>query len=296
MRKVAYLTMRDPGDFVTDFHLSYEPMAALGWQVEAIDWRSVVDWNDFDAVYICTPWDYPEHLPQFLDVLAHIDASRALLVNDLSLVHWTLEKTYLRDLARLGCDIVPSTWYDNFESADAAQFFALHRTDKVVIKPTIGANAKDTFVLSKPIDEALLQMLQRVFSARAFFVQPFIESIRTTGEYSLFFFNAAYSHAIRKTPRAGDFRVQEEHGADIMPVQPPEALLVAAEALFRRIQPRPTYGRGDWVCDADGRYLLMELELIEPSLYLRTDSGAATRFARAFDQRFEIFAGKRTAG
>ncbi len=81
----------------------------------------------------------------------------------------------------------------------------------------------------------------------AFFVQPFIEAIQSEGEYSLFFFNGEYSHAILKTPKAGDFRVQEEHGADIEAVQPPEALLDTARELFASIEPLPTYGRGDWV-------------------------------------------------
>ncbi len=296
MKKIAYLTMEDMGDFVTDFHLSFEPIAKLGWKVETVAWRSDVDWNVFDAVYICTPWDYPEYLPQFLDVLANIESSRALLINDLALVNWTLEKTYLRDVEKRGSDIVPSTWYDNFESADPVDFFAGHRTNKVVIKPTVGANAKDMFVLSDPVDEELLQILRQTFSERAFFIQPFIEAIQTEGEYSLFFLNGEYSHAILKTPKAGDFRVQEEHGADISAVQPPKALLETAHALFSTIEPLPTYGRGDWVRRSDGRYLLMELELIEPSLYLRTDSGAATRFAVALDQRFQEFASIRALG
>ena len=293
MKRVAYLTMEDMGDFVTDFHLSVEPMAALGWQVETVPWRSNPDWDEFDAVYICTPWDYPDYLPQFLDVLVSIESSQALLINDLSLVHWTMEKTYLRDIELRGGDIVPSTWYEGFESANPANFFAEHETGKVVIKPTIGANAKDTFVLADPVDDDILQMLRQVYSGRAFFVQPFIEAIKSEGEYSLFFFNGVYSHAILKTPKAGDFRVQEEHGADIKAVQPPKALLDTAHELFAAIEPLPVYGRGDWVRGPDGRYLLMELELIEPSLYLRTDSGAAARFARAFDERFQKFASKR---
>lgn len=295
MKRIAYLTMSDMGDFVTDFHLSIAPMQALGWQVETVAWRTAVDWNEFDAVYICTPWDYPDHASQFLEVLAEIDASGALLINDSALVHWTLEKTYLKDVESRGCDIVPSTWYDGFESADPSRMFAEHRTDRIVIKPAVGANAKDTFVLDSPIDDAMLGILQKTFAARAFLVQPFIENICTEGEFSLFFFNGEYSHAIQKTPKAGDFRVQEEHGADIRPVQPPRALLEAAQALFAGIEPLPTYGRGDWVRSADGGYLLMELELIEPSLYLRTDRGAAARFARALDERFKIFAGKRAA-
>lgn len=292
MKKVAFLTMEDMGDYVTDYHLSFTPLAELGWSVETAAWRSAVDWDDFDAVYICTPWDYPDYMTQFLEVLERIEASRALLINDLSLVHWSLEKTYLRDVERRGHDIVPSTWYKDFESASPAGFFADHHTEKVVIKPTVGANAKDSFVLSNPIDDDLLNLLRRTFTARAFFVQPFIEAIQTEGEYSLFFFNNEFSHAIQKVPKVGDFRVQEEYGADIKSVSPPDKLLKTAEALFNSIEPSPTYGRGDWVRGQDGRFLLMELELIEPSLYLRTDSGAAARFARAFDQRFEKFARK----
>lgn len=292
MKKVAYLTMQDMGDYVTDFHVSFGPMAALGWQVQTVPWRNPVDWNEFDAVYICTAWDYPEHLAEFLDVLGAIDASRALLVNDLRLVVWTLEKTYLRDIEESGGRIVPSTWFSAFDTGDVARFFASHDTDKVVIKPSVGANAKDTFVLTDPIPAEQLETLRSTFDNRSFFVQPFIENIQSEGEYSLFFFNGEYSHAILKTPEPGDFRVQEEHGADIKPIEAPAALLDTAITLFEWIEPMPVYGRGDWVRDADGNYLLMELELIEPSLYLHTDSGAAGRFAAAFDQRFEVFAGK----
>lgn len=288
--------MEDMGDYVTDFHLSIAPMKEIGWRVEPVAWRSAVDWDGFDAVYICTPWDYPKYMPQFLAVLDRIESSRALLINDLSLVHWTLEKDYLRDVEDRGHDIVPSTWYDSFESANPAEFFASHDSDRVVIKPTVGANAMDTFVLSAPLEDDVLDLLHKTFTGRPFFVQPFIEGIQTEGEYSLFFFNDEYSHAIQKVPKAGDFRVQEEHGADIHPVSPPDALLETAKTLFASIEPRPTYGRGDWVRGSDGRFLLMELELIEPSLYLRTDSGAAARFARAFDQRFEEFTRKRALG
>jgi glutathione synthase/RimK-type ligase-like ATP-grasp enzyme len=176
-----------------------------------------------------------------------------------------------------------------------ANLFAEHRSERIVIKPTVGANAKDTFVLTDPVGAEQLGELRQVFANRAFLVQPFIENIQREGEFSLFFFNGEYSHAIQKTPAAGDFRVQEEHGADISPVRPPDALLETASALFAQIGPLPPYGRGDCVRDADDRFLLMEFELIEPSLYLRTDRGAAARFARALDERFEVFTGKRAA-
>ena len=291
-RRVAYLVMDDMGDYVTDFHLSVAPLAELGWDVVEIPWRSEPEWDAFDAVYICTPWDYPKFPEEFLHVLEMIDASRALLLNELETVRWNLEKTYLKDVEARGDDIVPSSWYDDFAAADVPMFFDAHGVEKVVIKPTIGANAMDTFVLRHPVSDALLDRLARTFSERSFLVQPFIEAIHEEGEYSLFFFNGEYSHAIQKTPQKGDFRVQEEHGATITPVAPPEGLHDVAARVFSHLEPLPVYGRGDWVRGPDGRFLLMELELIEPSLYLRTDSGAALRFARALDQRFEELTGK----
>jgi len=286
-RHVAYLTMADMGDFVTDFHLAIEPMERLGWAVSTVPWRSGVDWNAFDAVYICTPWDYPQHAGEFMDVLARIDASRAALCNDLAIVRWNLDKRYLRDIEARGDDIVPSAFYESFDAMPPSAIFRRHGDDRVVIKPVVGGNAADTFVIDATLDDTMRAMLAKTFDDRPFVVQPFIDNICTEGEYSLFFFSGAYSHAIRKVPKPGDFRVQEEHGAEILPVSPPEVLLEVGRRVFAHVDPMPVYGRGDWVRGADGRYLLMELELIEPSLYLRTDAGAALRFARAFDQWFE---------
>lgn len=291
-KRVAYLTMQDEVDYVTDYHLSYAPMQSLGWEVETVAWRADHDWNQFDAVYICSPWDYPQYIDEFRSVLQRIDSSRAVLLNDKAIVDWNLEKTYLRDVAARGDKIVPSSWYESFDPAAVRGFFAEHACDTVVIKPTIGANAQDAFVLNDPVDDALVAKLARVFKTKRFFVQPFIDNIQAEGEYSLFFFNGDYSHAILKTPKAGDFRVQEEHGAEIRACSPPGALLPVAHDVFSHIDPLPVYGRGDWVRGPDGRFLLMELELIEPSLYLRTDSDAATRFAVAFDQRFQELTGK----
>ena len=286
-KQCAYLTMQDPGDFVTDYDLSYEPMAALGWQVEAVAWQDpAINWASYDAVYICTPWDYPQHSDRFIEVLERIDNSTALLVNPMSLVHWTLGKTYLRDLEKRGAAIVPSLWYDDIDVTSIARWFDALGAAKLVIKPVIGGNATDTYVLEDPVDNELASHLAQTFNKRPFFVQPFIDAITTEGEYSLFFFSGEYSHAILKTPAAGDFRVQEEHGADILKVDAPESLLDTAVDVLSLVEPQPVYVRADFVRDEDGAFLLMELELIEPSLYLRMDDGAAARFAAAFDRHF----------
>jgi len=121
-------------------------------------------------------------------------------------------------------------------------------------------------------------------------VQPFISSIVESGEVSLFYFGGAFSHAIRKTPRQGDFRVQEEHGGTIVPWQPDEGVVAAGEQVLGAIEEQwpvrvPLYARIDFVDGFDqGAWLLMELEVIEPSMYFRMDDGASARFAKALNQ------------
>ncbi|MDX1517095.1 MAG: hypothetical protein R3288_09665 [Woeseiaceae bacterium] len=282
--RCAWLTMADPGDFVTDYHLGIAPMEALGWRVTTVNWRARNNrWDDYDAVYICTPWDYPEHISEFLDVLARIDGSRAILVNALELVHWSLVKSYLRDLESRGACIVPSRWHDDIDGAVIDGFFDALASDTVVVKPLIGANAADTFVVRRPVEPQLRQTLLTTFSGRRYIVQPFLDAVVSEGEYSLFYFGDEYSHAIVKTPKQGDFRVQEEHGADIVAVTPTPELIDVANGVLSLVAPQPVYARADFVRDARDRYCLMELELIEPSLYLRMDNGAPARFANAFD-------------
>ena len=280
-RRCAYLTMDDISNFVADSDTSFAPMAELGWEVEMVPWRSDVDWDDYDLVYICTPWDYQSDVGAFLDVLETIERSSAQLVNSLELVRWNLEKTYLQELEIRGADIVPSLFFDRFDVERVAACFAAHNTGKIVVKPVVGANADHIVVLSDPLSDDIIDELRKTYARRPFFVQPFVESVTSEGEYSLFFFGGDYSHAILKKPRAGDFRTQEEHGADILSIEAAPALVETARHVLGVVNPQPVYVRADFVRDTGDRFLLMELELIEPSLYFRTDPGSASRFARA---------------
>ncbi len=283
-RACAFLTMADESGFVTDYRPGIPPLEALGWTVDCVPWREAGhDWSRYAAVYIAAPWDYTENPDAFLATLEAIERSGALLVNPLPLVRWNLDKGYLRDLERRGIDIVPSLWRERFGEAKVEDWFAALATDTLVIKPRIGANAESIYVLDRPPDPALATTLERTYARRPFIVQPFIDAIRTDGEYSLFYLGGAFSHAIRKLPKAGDFRVQEEHGADIQAATTESLLAAAGDAALAAVDPEPAYARVDFVRNSDGRFLLMELELIEPSLYLRMDPGAPQRFAAAFD-------------
>lgn len=268
-----------------DAELGFPPLEARGWQIDFLSWRSEgVDWDRFDAVYIGTPWDYPEDPGRFLLLLERIDQSGAVLVNDIALVRWTVPKTYLRDLEEIGVAIVPSIWGEAMDFGTIENAFTQFDVDKLIVKPVISTNATNTFLFVRETLPDLIELLRETFVARPYVVQPFIGNIQSEGEYSLFYFNRTFSHAIQKIPKQGDFRVQEEYGAEIISVDPEPALGEAGDQLMKIVDPMPVYGRADFVRGPDGRFLLMELELIEPSMYLRMNKEAPQRFADAFDE------------
>ena len=271
--------------FVCYDELLYAPLQRYGWHAETVDWHdNGIDWNRFDAVIIRSCWDYQSDPAQFLTVLATIERSTAKLDNSLAVVRWNLSKTYLRDLAAKGIPIVPTAWFHGLDIAPLLSLFTHWQTPEIILKPVISACADDTFRLTPTSLTQQSAGLATLFQERDCMVQPFIPAIITEGEYSLFFFGDEYSHTILKTPKSGDFRVQEEHGGQLQRVEPEALLLELSRAALAAI-PEPTlYARVDWVRTGNG-FALMELELIEPSLYFNMDATSAERFARVFATR-----------
>jgi glutathione synthase/RimK-type ligase-like ATP-grasp enzyme len=277
--------MDDTAGWSIDADLAIAPLQELGWQVDTVPWRSMApDWSSYDAVYVGTPWDYPQDPPLFLAALKKIELAGALLVNPCVLIRWNINKTYLRDLEEKGAAIVPTVWLDSLQAGTLAGLFDRCASERIIIKPTVSTNATDTFLLARDIPDAQRSQLLQTFADRACMAQPFISAIQTEGEFSLFYIGGEFSHAIQKRPKAQDFRVQEEHGASITAVVPDSTLLATGAHILSLVEPVPLYARADLVRDGSGRFLLMELELIEPSMYLRMDAAAPARFATAFDQ------------
>lgn len=288
MKKCAFLTMANPGDFVIYDHLLFEPFRENGWIAEDVAWRNPnIDWDYYDAVLIRSPWDYQKDPDLFLEVLEEIESSSAILENSLEIVKWNINKTYLRDLEQEGVEIVPSLWHDHFEEYMLPEFFNELETEELVIKPTVSAGADDTFRITKLNQADFTESLSKVFQYRPYLVQPFMKNIVEEGEFSLFFFGDTYSHTILKTPKTNDFRVQEEHGGRLQTVEPDNRLLETARKVLRNIHPDPLYTRADFVRTSTGSFALMELELIEPSLYFNMDPESAERFTKVFCEWME---------
>lgn len=277
----AFLTMEDLGEFFAYDHLVYEPMRQRGWAVVDVPWTAETDWSAFDAVVIRSPWDYQSDPDRFLALLKEIERSPARLFNSLEICRWNLDKIYLRDLQQRGVRIIPTKWMDRLTGDALSE--ALEHSDRIVVKPRVGAGADDTFVIGRERSESWEAVLG-IYADKPLMTQPFVPSIQTEGEASLFYFAGQYSHAIIKKPKQGDFRVQEEHGGIIEAIQPSQMHREIGQQAIDAISQRLLYARVDVVQLPDGNLAIIELELIEPSLYFPFDVGSPDRFADAFCQ------------
>ena len=282
MNKCILLSMEQLDDFECYDRLTIEPLAKLGWHAEEISWRDKeVNWNDYDAVIIRSPWDYQDASEEFLSVLEKIEQSNAHLANSLETVKWNINKNYLSELSNQGVNIVPTIWHKNYAENQIEEAFNHFKTDELIIKPCISANADDTFRISKSDSNIDHKKFFELFNNREFMLQPFMQSVINEGEFSLFFFNNEYSHAIVKKPGTDDFRVQEEHGGQLTKIEPEKALLDTAQKALSKLPDAMLYARLDFV-RLNNQFVLMEAELIEPSLYFNMDDESPTRFAKAF--------------
>lgn len=286
MRRCAFLTLDDPSSYVIDDELAIEPLRELGWRVDLVSWRADAEWRDYDVVVIRSTYDYIAAPEAFLAALERIARSGTRLLNGVETVRWNLRKTYLRDLAERGVPVVPTAWRDRLRPGELPELLRAVGGAGAVVKPVVGANAEGAWRLDAHAVRERAGEIEAYYADRALMAQPFVHAVLAEGEFSLFYFNGEHSHTILKTPAAADFRVQEEHGGRIRAVQADAALLHAGRTALRAVGRVPLYARADFVrANEGGGFWLMELELIEPSLYLRMDPGAPGRFARAIHER-----------
>lgn len=280
MQRIAFLTLAERGDFVIDDDRAITPLAARGIEVESIPWnRPGVDWKRYALVVIRSTWDYQHHGDAFLAKLNAIERVTRLH-NSAAIARWNMRKTYLKQLAADGVATVPTIWRDGLVRGGLLTLFDELGSNEAVIKPVMSGNAEGAWRLDRQRAKDLAGVIDAYFHRRPLMMQAFEPAIVEEGEFSLIYFNGAFSHAILKVPKAGDFRVQEEHGADILTIAPEPALRDAGDAAMAAVGEQLLYGRADLVRHGD-EFRVMELELVEPALYLRTDPAAPDRFANA---------------
>lgn len=284
MRKVAFLSMDSLDGFSCYDDLVIEPLKKLDWQVETVSWKSKnTNWKDYDCVIVRSTWDYQDSPKEFIEVLENIK-TQTRLENNIEILKWNMDKKYLRDLEEKDVKIVCSIWREKFNDNELEHYFDLLNADEIIIKPTVSASAFNAFRINRSNLDTYISILDTVFNSRPFLVQSFEKNIINEGEFSLFYFGGTYSHTILKTPKQDDFRVQEEHGGILKLVQPEDEMKASAEKILKVIQTNLLYARIDFVRTNENDFALMELELIEPSLYFNMDAESPQRFSEVFDE------------
>lgn len=270
----------DAYEFDRQFGVLREAFASHGVTLEAKDWTEAPSqFATFDAVVIGTPWNYQDHQSQFLAQLEAIEAEALPLLNPADLVAWNVRKTYLRELADAGTPTIPTLWVDVPTAAHVEALLSEH--EGVVIKRQVGAGAAGQRIFRRGDVVPEGPLLDR-----AAMVQPFMPSIQTEGELSFIFIDGAFSHAILKTARDGDYRIQSMFGGREKAITPPEGDIVAARSVVDRVPfATPLYARIDMVRDGEGQLCLMEAEMIEPYLYPLEGPTMAGMYAEAVLRR-----------
>jgi len=285
--RIAIATCAGYDDFKVDDELLREALEARGAETASAAWDDKrVDWDGFDLCLVRSTWDYHDKHAEFLEWARRVEA-RSTLRNPAELIAWNSEKTYLRELGDERVPVVPTEWVAPNEEADAEELLVERRWEEAVVKPIVDLGAENLRRVSAGTGEAQAA-LEEVLARGAAMVQPFLPSLESEGELSLIFIDGAFSHAVRKRPAAGDFRVQSIWGGTVAPADAGPREMEIGEQALARLEEVPLYARVDLVAGLDGEPCLIELELIEPNLYLVTHPPAAEALAGAALLRIDV--------
>jgi glutathione synthase/RimK-type ligase-like ATP-grasp enzyme len=282
--KIAFVTSREDG-LTQDDRAALAPLGELGIAVEPWVW----DGPDgsprgFDMLVLRSCWDYHRKHCQFERWIKGLSAVGAPVWNPVQPILWNLNKKYLLDLAAKGVRLPPTRWLPQGSRVSDDDARLDLGAASVVVKPAVSLNGFDTALFAARDRRSIRRAAEAILADRDLLIQEFVPEIETAGETSLVFFDGEFSHAIRKTPRSGEFRVQAEHGGSRAAVRPDAAIIAQAEHILKLAGPPLLYARVDGV-EIAGELVLMELEIIDPTLFLASDEDAAGRFARAVHRR-----------
>ncbi len=283
MPRIALATASKYPDLTDDDRLLLAPLAQRPIQAEPAIWNDASrNWSSYDAVVVRSCWDYHLQPENFLHWIANLEALNVPLFNSADVLRWNANKTYLRDLEAKGIAVVPTLWPEPGERVSLDDALGEMAWPKAVVKPRISATAYRTQLVTSENASSAQALFDDLRQGPGVMVQKFMDGIPTEGEWSLMFFAGAFSHAVIKRPKPGDFRVQNDFGGIAQRADPPPHVLDAAKRAVEAVD-STLYARVDGVVD-EGQFRLMELELIEPALFLSENQAAPARFAEAITQ------------
>lgn len=270
-----------PEPWAWAFHVEADALRQAGFEVSARPWTAPGGLDPFDAVLPLVVWGYHERYAEWLALLDRLEAGGAKCINPPALLRWNGDKGYLAELDAKGVPTVHTVAVEALDEHGLREARDRFGCGQLVVKPPVSASATGTFLLG-PNDAVPGEV-----AGKRMLIQPFMASIASQGEYSVMLFDGAFSHAILKTPKAGDFRVQPHLGGSEKSCTAPEGAIDLARAALAAAPAEAVYARVDMVADEDGMLRIMELELIEPALWLQHAPDRGAGFASAVRRAIE---------
>jgi hypothetical protein len=282
MRPVLFLTSEEHRELTADDRLAAVILESRGITVRPLIWTDPNANLKSDLLVIRSPWDWTAHGNGFDAFLAKLEAEDIRFENRSA--RRFADKTYLATLQARGASVVPSRFIRAGESIEDS--VRASGWSQLVMKPSLSAGARRTVRFAAHDLASHLALANEILSEGTLLIQPFLPEIETTGEWSLIFFDGELSHAIKKRPKRGDFRVQDDFGGTVTVETPPPFVIDGARRALAAAQEEFLYARVDGVVsESFGGFLVNELEVVEPELFLRCDAGAPKRFADAIEKR-----------
>lgn len=281
--RIAFVTCEDWRALWKDDHPAVDALTERGHIVDAVVWDDPdVDWTTYDAVILRSSWDYYVKADAFARWIDDLDARGVNMWNPAVTLRWNLDKIYLKQLAEAGVPITPTV-------------FPLHGTrltdiarengwSELVLKPRVSAAGHRTVRLRAVDADDHQAELDDLIAHGGALVQQYLPEIQADGEWSFIFLDGQYSHAARKRPAHGEFRVQFQFGGSTEAGDPSDRLIAEARRVLDAVTLPWLYARVDG-CEVAGQLLLMELEMLEPSLFLLQDPAAPGRLADGIEDR-----------
>ncbi len=277
---VAIVTCQNMPEEDVDEALLLGALADAGLNPTLAAWDDdTIDWSRFSMAVLRSAWNYIDHLDAFLEWAVHAGTHTALF-NPVEVVQWNTHKGYLRQLAKQGVPVVPTAWLGVGEQLDLADLMADRGWHDVVAKPVVGAGSFLTERITDPRSATAQEFWRTLCTDREVMVQPYLASVEEYGERSLIWIDGELTHAVRKSPRLGDAQESVSHALPIAHVE-----RELAESVIADIPHELLYARIDLIRDEDDQPLLAELELVEPSLFLKQDPTALKRLVRGIAER-----------
>ena len=249
-----------------------------------------IDWAAFDGVLVRTTWDYTERIAEYLAWAERVTEAGTPLLNPVKIIRWNTDKSYLRDLDDWGIPTIETAWLEAGSEADIAAIMAERDWQRGFIKPAIGASAYHTMRFNMrdadQLDAAQQHATTLLENGHTLLLQPYQPTVEDFGEVSAIYIDNKYTHGVRKVPVPGDYRVQDDYGAHDEPYgQFTDAEFAMFDKLLSRVEHDMLYARIDMLRDEAGTLRIIELELVEPSLFFRHGRHAADALADALIKR-----------